>query len=102
MSIKPIDHQMSALNTVHEAKNQQDQQNKGQNINSMMQDKMQSEVEKNRNRVIHSDATEGSLVDPDQKKKQEQQSSKKKKNNKSEDLPQAKEDDKGIRLDIRI
>ncbi len=103
MSIQPIDHQISALNTVHEAKNQQENQNKAQTINSMMQDQVKSEVEKNQSRVNQSDNASGALVDPDQQQKREQQSKRQsKKNSQDDNLPKAKEDSKGRCLDIRI
>ncbi|MEN1759420.1 hypothetical protein [Anoxynatronum sibiricum] len=101
MSIKPIDHSISALNTVHEAKNQHEQHHRGSNINAFMQDNVQSEVERNKSKVIHSDASQGSLVDEDGQQKNDRQHQKnKKKKNPSE--KKATESYKGNRLDIRI
>lgn len=102
MSIRPIDHQISALNTVTEAKNQQNQQNKGQNINAFMQDNMQNEVERNKSKVIQSDHAQGNKVDPDGREKGQREDGQKKKRNKHEKQKSAKEDFKGNRLDIRI
>ncbi len=102
MSIRPIDHQISALNTVTEAKNQQNQQNKGHAINASMQDNMQSEVERNRTRVIQSDHTQGNKVDPDGQQKRDQDSNQRKKNKKQTKQKSAKEEFKGNRLDVRI
>ncbi len=102
MSIRPIDHQISALNTVTEAKNQQNQQNKGHTINASMQDNMQNEVERNKTKVIQSDHTQGNQVDPDGQQKQDPDDHKKKKRKKEDKQRLAKEEFKGNRLDVRI
>lgn len=82
MSIKPIEHSISALNTVNEAKNQHEQHHRGSNVNAFMQDNMRSEVERNKSKVVHSDGSQGALVDADGRQKREQEQQKNKKKNK--------------------
>lgn len=104
MSIKPIELQLSTLNTVHEAKQQQDHQNKGQLVNQSMQENLKSEVERNQSKVITADSAQGSLVDPDQEKEKEpfnKKNNQQNKKNQPKEEP-VKEANKGIRLDVRI
>lgn len=103
MSIRPIDHQISALNTVPEAKKQQNQQNKGHAINLSMQDNMQSEVQRNKSRVIQSDHAQGNKVDQDGSNRQQQEKKDRNNKKKNQELKKIeKEETKGNVFDIRI
>ncbi|RQD67782.1 MAG: hypothetical protein D5S00_09775 [Tindallia sp. MSAO_Bac2] len=105
MTIKPIDQQITVLNSVQESKNQHHQNNRAHNTNQFIQGQNQNDVEKNKSRITSYDESQGQKVKSDEKKEQNQQhqSGNKKKKKDNPDKEQTNKDNgKGSLLDIKI
>ncbi|SDY91017.1 hypothetical protein [Tindallia californiensis] len=106
MTIKPIDQQITVLNSVQESKNQQNQNNRAHTTNQFIQGQQQIETEKDKTRITEYDETQGQKINQDSKKNNhnsKQQKKRKKKKGKNDlDEESFESEKKGTRLDIKI
>lgn len=95
MSVKPIDKQLMYQNSLHEAKNKQNQQNKPMNTNQMLQNEEAKKLKREETRIQKGEGTKGQKIKREKKEPRDSQgkdSGKKKQNFKK----------RGNKLDIRI
>lgn len=95
MSVKPIDKQLMYQNSMHEAKNKQNQQNKPMNTHHMLENEEAKRLKREESRIQKGEGTKGQKIkreNRDARKDSRKDQEKSKKNRK----------DKGNKLDIRI
>ncbi|SFH49664.1 hypothetical protein SAMN05192551_101231 [Tindallia magadiensis] len=106
MTIKPIDQQITVLNSVQESKNQHNQNNRAHATNQFIQGQQQIEKAKDKTRITEYDETQGQKINQDNKKNNQhsKQQKKKKKEKKKDDSTEETviSEKKGARLDIKI
>lgn len=95
MSVKPIDKQLMYQNSLHEAKNKQNQQNKPMNTNQMLQNEEAKKLKREETRIQKGEGAKGQKIKRDEKDprdNQKESSGKRKQNFKKT----------GNKLDVRI
>lgn len=95
MSLKPIDKQLMYQNSMHEAKNKQNQQNKPTNTHHMLENEEAKRLKREETRIQKGEGTRGQKI---KRKKEESRENPKGNREKSRKNPK----DKGSKLDIRI
>jgi len=95
MSVKPIDKQLMYQNSLHEAKNKQNQQNKPMNTNQMLQNEEAKKLKREETRIQKGEGTRGQRVKRDKKDPDQGQG-------KESGKKRQKFKDRGNKLDIRI
>ncbi len=95
MSVKPIDKQLMYQNSLHEAKNKQNQQNKPLNTNQLLENEEAKRLKKEESRIQKGEGTKGQRIKREDKNPREggrEGSSGKKRKDRS----------RGNKLDVRI
>jgi|GEM_PF-4719321 len=104
MSIRPIDFHVTYANTVNESKVKQNDFNRHKEVNSFVEHQQAVEYEKNKKKVVNTEATQEKKVKPDDRQRQHwQQGSKKKRDDREKDESLSKKGEtKGLKIDIMI
>lgn len=108
MSIRPIDFHLTYNNTVNEAKNKQIEFNRIQDTNQMAQSRQETEIQRNKERIVQSEESRGKIINEDRSKKDQGMGQGKSGKGKRSPEEQKKNDmvarteSKGLKLDILI
>jgi len=107
VSIKPIDHNLTSINSLYQSKDKQQDFNKVKDTNTFLQNNSKVEIERDMSKIKNAEETLGKKIAEDGGKKsssQEKSNKRQKKNkpNTEKDKVPINEEGKGLKLDLFI